>query len=506
VRKGCVKAIVNRNVAGKLWISTSTASRINTEIDMNSPAVTRFFYLKILLISIIVMLMQSCVSTTLSPQKEIPDLPVNFTTPSKHFSVDEAWLNIFTRNAGSTYIEQIVSEAMQNNQNIRSESYTTYLAEQQLIIAKSDFWPSLNTTFSAGRSDSGGNSSGINSLFSLGANLNYEVDVWGALSDAERQAKLTYLSALASLEEAKLQLAGNVLIAYTNASRAEKRVALTEQQVKNSGENLDIIERGYRAGLNESLDVYLARNELNSDISTLASNRQTLLENKRVLERLLGRYPSGDIALKAEIQLPQAKLGLGIPSQVVTRKPALQADWLALLAQDAALAMAHKARFPALSISAGIGNSSGSLSALFSNASAWSLLTNITAPVFNAGRLKAFEKIEFLRLQALEADYLNSVFNTLRDVENAISLEHTLLARFDATNTAKENAEIANQLSFEQYQAGLVSYTTVLEAQARLLTAQNNLIDITTDLIINRIDLHVALGAGANLSTNTEEL
>ena len=299
---------------------------------------------------------------------------------------------------------------------------------------------------------------------------------------------------------------GDVLIAYADASRAKQRVLLAEQQVKNSSDSLDIIERGYQAGLIESLDVYLARNELNSDISSLAENREALVRTTRILERLLGRYPSAELDITLAIQLPESQLGLGIPSDVVTRNPGIKADWLALMAQDASLAIAHKARFPSLNISANIGPSSDKLSDLLSNASAWSLLGNISAPLFNAGRLEANEEIERLTLQSLEASYLNSVLNTLRDVENAVSQEQTLMARFEATRTAKESAEIARQLSFEQYQAGLVSYTTVLDAQERLITAQNQLIDITTDMITNRIELHVSLGAGANFAGTTNEI
>jgi NodT family efflux transporter outer membrane factor (OMF) lipoprotein len=455
------------------------------------------------LVTSAVFFIQGCAISHLDADKQMPELPSKWQTEFTENDIDENWVAVFTDSNTETSLATMIDEALQNNQAIRSGSFNVKVAEQQLLIAESNFWPSLDLGFSANRSKSSGS---ISNRFDLDADLSFELDLWGALSDAEQQAKLNYLSAQASLTESKLQLVGDVLSAYANASRAHQRVLLAAQQVQNSQANLDIIERGYRAGLNESLDVYLARNELNSDISSLAQNRQTLIENKRTLERLLGRYPSGEINVSTELSLPNESLGLGIPSAVITRKPALQASWFALMAQDAELAIAHKARFPSLNISASFGPSSDSISNLLSASSGWSLLGGISAPLFNAGRLQANQEIELLTLKALEESYLDSVFTTLLAVENALSQERTLLARYEATLTAQENAKIANQLSFEQYQLGLVTYTTVLEAQTRLLTAQNNLIDIQTDLIINRIELHVSLGAGANFDANIQTI
>ncbi|GAA6184943.1 efflux transporter outer membrane subunit [Aliiglaciecola sp. NS0011-25] len=448
----------------------------------------------------ILALLHGCASVKLDQDKEIPALPNEWQFQHSANKIDDNWLANFTSDANNQHLTSLLNEAIQANQAIRAQAYSVDIAEQSLTIAKSNFWPSLDASFDASRSRSSGNS------FSLEAQLSYELDIWGALSDAERQAKLNYLQAKAELEEARLQLAGNVIVAYANASRAFQRVELAAQQVQNSTDSLDIIERGYRAGLNESLDVYLARNELNSDKSTLATNQQTLLESVRALERLLGRYPDAKLDVTQVLALPDVDVAVGLPSELVTRKPALQASWLALMAQDATLAIAHKARFPAINLAASVGPSSDSLSDLLSASAGWSLIGSISAPIFNAGKLRANEEIELLTLKSLEEDYLDSVLNALLDVENALSAEASLVERYQATQKAAENAQFANQLSFEQYQAGLITYTTVLEAQARLITAQNNLIDIKTDLIANRVQLHVALGGGMNLYAPIQEL
>lgn len=444
--------------------------------------------------------LHGCSSIKLDQEKEVPALPDEWQFQHNADDVDDNWLANFTSESDNQHLTALLNEAIQANQSIRAQAYVVDIAAQNLTIAKSNFWPALDASFAASRSQSGGNS------FSLEADLSYELDIWGALSDAERQGKLNYLQAKAELEEARLQLAGDVIIAYANASRAHQRTALAAQQVQNSSKILDIIERGYKAGLNESLDVYLARNELNSDKSTLATNQQTLLESVRALERLLGRYPDAKLDVTQVLGLPDVDVAVGLPSELVTRKPALQASWLELMSQDASLAIAHKARFPSINLGASYGPTSDSLSDLLSTSASWSLIGSISAPIFNAGKLKANEEIELLTLKRLEESYLNTVLNALLEVENTLSAEASLVERYQATVKAAENAKFANKLSFEQYQAGLVTYTTVLEAQARLIAAENNLIDIKTDLIANRVQLHVALGGGINLYAPIQEL
>jgi NodT family efflux transporter outer membrane factor (OMF) lipoprotein len=398
----------------------------------------------------------------------------------------------------------MLNEALQNNQSLRQSAYKLAQAGLNVHIAQSDFWPELNTSFEAGRSASPNNASADS--FELSASMTYELDLWGALSDAEKQAKLEYLSARASYEESQLQLIADVLSAYIDVSTAQQRQSLFLERVNASKANLDIIERGYRSGLTESLDVYLARNDLSSDQTSLAEIQQTLRENKHGLERLLGRMPTGAISVSLPLAMPNDEVALGIPSDIMTTKPAIQSQWYSLLAEDAALAIAHKNRFPSVNLRANVGKSSSELSELLSGELAWSLLGGITAPLFNAGRLEALESTQLLEVKSTEQEYIRTVHDAMLSVENALTREGSLLTQYEATEVAAYNAKVAQTLALEQYQSGLVTYTTVLEAQARNINAQNNLITIASQRIINRIQLHVALGGKHRLEVFSPEL
>jgi outer membrane protein TolC len=190
----------------------------------------------------------------------------------------------------------------------------------------------------------------------------------------------------------------------------------------------------------------------------------------------------------------------------VANNPALEAKWLSLLATDAGLAYAHKQRFPSLSLTASLGSSSEELSELMSNGIGWSLLGNITTPLFYAGELKANqEKARLATLQSEQA-YLSALNSTFAQIENGLSKNRSLSLSFAANQASNINATLAEELSFEQYLKGLVSYTTVLEAQTRAFNAKSSMIQSKYQLIENRLQLHVALGGEFELNQSSGSL
>jgi len=335
-------------------------------------------------------------------------------------------------------------------------------------------------------------------------NLTYELDLWGKLSAADQQANLAFMAEQSNLEQSKQRLVVDVVTAWFAIVEADKLLSLYESRVKNSQQNLAIIEAGYNSGLSEALDVYLTRNELNNELTRVSEQRSTKTKLIRQLERLIGTYPEGKLLIDADLPLLASDIPLGLPAELVSRKPALKASWYQLLAKDAGVAYAHKQRFPSFSLTASLGDSSNDIGDLLSGSSlAWSLFGNISAPLFNAGRLAANEEQARLSLKQGEQLYLDDLYNAFSEVENAITQEKNLKNSYQSMLAAQENAKVAATLSFEKYQSGLVNYTTVLDAQSRSFDAQSTLIQIKNRLITNRIQLHFALGGDFTVSDQT---
>jgi len=418
------------------------------------------------------------------------ELPDNWGEQYQATPVVNNWLSYID----NPQVHSLVNKALERNFELKQAAYEVAIAEQSLINTGSALWPSLELSLDANRRKTTDPETYTNST-SLSADLRYELDVWGKLSDSKQRDNLLFLSEKANYQQARQNLVSEVVLAWFNVIAANNLLALYEQRARNSQQNLEIIESGYLSGLNEALDVYLARNELNNELTRVSEQRATQAVNIRMLERLVGDYPGAELIVDEKLPLLQSDFSLGVPSELITRKPGLQANWYRLLAQDSALAYAHKQRFPSLNITASIGDSADELSNLFSGTGlAWSLAGGVVAPIFDAGRLKSNEEIAKLRLQQTEKAYLDGLFEAFEQVENAITQEQSLKQRYETMLTAQENAMTAETLSFEQYQSGLVNYTTVLDAQSRSFDAQSTVIQIKKLLIANRIKLYLALG------------
>jgi len=450
---------------------------------------TRRFRPLLPLLSSLLLLACSSSSEIDEKLKELP-LPDNWQESTQALTVEHNWL----AQLNNPQVQRLVDKALAANHQFAMQAYALDISAQQLIVSGSQLWPELDLSFRTGRNKDNQTGSYSNSN-SVNLNLSYEVDLWGKLSDADRRNNYNYLAQQATLNQYEQQLVVDVVTTWFRVIEAQKLLTLYQSRVENSRQNLAIIESGYSAGLTEALDVYLTRNDLNTELTRVSEQETLKTKVIRQLERLIGEYPKGELLVNADLPLLTNDIPVGLPSELISRKPELKASWYQLLSQDAALAYAHKQRFPSIVLSGSVGDSSADMGDLLSGSSlAWSLLGGITAPIFNAGRLEANEETARIELKQGEQLYLDTLYNAFSDVENAITTESSLKLNYYTMLAAQENAKVASTLSFEQYQSGLVSYTTVLDAQKRFFEAQSTLIKIKNQLIANRINLHFSLG------------
>jgi multidrug efflux system outer membrane protein len=431
-------------------------------------------------------------SSTSEVDKKLKGLPLpqNWYDSKQALTVEHNWLS----QLDNPQVHQLVKKAFAVNHQFAMQAYALEISEQQLIVSGSQLLPELDLVFRSGRNKNNQTGSYANSN-SVNLNLSYEIDLWDKLSDADRLSNYNYLAQKSSFEQYKQQLVVNVVTTWFSVIEAEKLLALYRSRVENSQQNLAIIEASYSSGLTPALDVYLTRNDLNNELTRVSEQETVKIKLIRQLERLIGEYPKGELLVNANLPLLTNDIPVGLPSELISRKPGLKASWYQLLSQNAALAYAHKQRFPSIVLSGSLGDANADIGDLLSGSSlAWSLLGNVSAPIFNAGRLKTNEEKARLALKQGEQLYLDSLYGAFSDVENAITTEKSLKQRYYTMSAAQVNAKIAATLSFEQYQSGLVSYTTVLEAQKRSFEAQTTLIKIKNQLVANRINLHFSLG------------
>lgn len=440
------------------------------------------------------LVLAGCAVSAISPEVTERDLPESWRGVAGYDAVSDGWL----AQLGDTALSGVVDAAMERNYQLAQLAADVEAAQQAVTISGAPLLPELSLAFNPSRRRVISNQFGItrtSSNFELGLDLAWEADVWGKLRDIEKQANLNLLAAQARYADNRNNLAARVARAWFNIAGAGELLALLRERLANLEEDLDIIESAYNQGLTGALDVYLARATVDRERARNAAQEQALTENRVALQLLLGDYPDGELETVESLPLIDMPIPAGLPSELVSRRPDLQQAWASLLAADAAVAIAHKQRFPRIALVASGNDVSSDLNSLLDGtALAWSVLGNLTQPLFNSGRLKAQEQQARARLVQVENQYLERLYQAFSEVENALSRNRSLQTRYRVTLAAENNAVAGLTLAFEQYQRGLVPYTTVLEAQRRAFDIQSGVIDLRNQLLQNRITLYLALG------------
>ena len=337
-------------------------------------------------------------------------------------------------------------------EGLSAEEKGLAIAKERIVVADASDLPELSLVLNQSRRKTVTNTSSYNNTADINLRLSYELDLWGKLSDEQAKAQLNYASELAQYQQTELTLVADVSKAYFALVEAKSLLNLYQERAKNLQNNLEMIQSSYRLGLTDALDVYLTQNNVSSELARVAEQQQQVSDKSRVLELLLGEYPDANIASDVELMTLNTELHQGLPSDILTRRADIMSSWYDLLATDASLAIAHKQRFPEISLTATSGDSSNELGDLLDGGSlAWSLIGNLTMPLFNAGRLASLEEQARLAVVQKEQLYLQQVYQAFSDVENNLENANTLKKRFQHYKKAKDNAISAEKISFDQY-------------------------------------------------------
>jgi multidrug efflux system outer membrane protein len=443
------------------------------------------------------MLLGGCSQSAIAPETHSPAVPSAWQRGGDTGAPKANWLKDFD----NTELLSFVDEAVTNNYSLHQERARLYQAEQAVVRMRADRFPTLNLTVDAQRR--GADGSTITESTGVAIEGRWEVDLWGRLSKEQQASQLAYAAQQVSLQSAERDLAGKTAATFFQVLEAQQLLGVATRRLENATQTQDIVASGYRQGLNDALDLYLAKNQVERQEANYAQKGQVVSEAVADLQLLLARYPDGNLTVSQELPLLSGPVPAGLPSELLTRRPDVQQAWLNLLAADASLAAAHKSRFPSLSLVGSTGMASAAISDfLTGDISVWSVSGGLTQPVFNAGRLRAIEEQALAEVQRAEQQYLELVYSAFADVENAISRSASLRSRYESFLDAEKNSSAALNLAMEQYQRGLVTYTTVLESQRQAFDAETTVVELKNLLLQNRINLYLALGGEFSTETN----
>ena len=405
-----------------------------------------------------------------------------------------------------------IDEALSSNASLQQSLITLRKAQVAIDSAKADRNLNVDASISASKSEttnsSASTSSNTNSSTSFNSssqsynasmNVSWELDLWQKISDGISAANLDAASARASYQSARDSLVANVVRSYIDVLTQQQLLNIEQSRLTVLENNEAVILKRYSTGLGSLDDLDTARTSSANTRATIAQYENALLTAKRTLAVLLGRQNQSLNELNTQVNFPDVLLPLTtLPKQDLARRPDLQAAFYALKATEFEVDVAYKALLPSISLSASLSdNASTPSQALFTNP-LWSLLGQMTAPLFQGGALRA--QIEDAKLTSANAwwQYRETLLTAVQETQNALDSETALSARISHTNVALANAERSVSTIEGQYRQGLADILDLLSVYETRFNLQAHAVELHAQKLQNRIDLGLALGLGVS--------
>jgi NodT family efflux transporter outer membrane factor (OMF) lipoprotein len=411
---------------------------------------------------------------------------------------------------GDTQLAELIELALAQNNDLRAAAYRVDRVAAAGRIASADLKPTVGIGLGAQRQEQvfvglpipGAPDvlSSTSTQFSLTLETSWEADLWGRLRAGARAALAEVQASQADLHGARLSLSGQTAKLWFAVAEAQQQLDLTRESVTSFSTSAELVRSRYESGVRPSIDLRLALSNQYGAEALVAVAESGLDGALRQLETLLGRYPSATLLDRFSVdRLPDLPppVPVGLPSELVSRRPDLVAAERRLTATDQRLLVARRSRYPRLALTARGGSVSDQLGDLLDgDFGVWALIGNLTAPLFQGGRLKAgVEQAEATGNEAL-ALYAGQVLRAYAEVETALAAEQRLRVQESRLRETAEQLEGARSLAETRYSRGVGDYLTVLESQTRALNARIAWIRVRRELLTNRVDLHLALGGG----------
>lgn len=426
-----------------------------------------------------------------------PDFQLSMT------AANVSWFDLFQ----DTVLKQLVITAIDNNRDVRVAAATVQEYQADLQQATASLLPAFTITGQSGRlKESFGSSFTIppqNYIEALG-NVSWELDFWGRLRNARAEARGNLLAQEASRRNVLLTLVSDVVAAYLQLRESDLDLEIAQQTLASRQETYRLAQAKYNRGAIAELDVRQFEGDVGDAAASVAVYEKQVAQTENALSLLLGR-PSGPIPRGRPLNevLSAVELPVGIPTQLLTRRPDVQQAAAQLRAATAGVGAALDARLPTFSITGDWGFENFSATHyipsgpfIAPNNQVYQIFAGVSIPVFDFGALAGAQRAAAARADEARNAYEQSVLAAFRDVNNELTEVRTDRQQAVALQTEVQALRVAYHLSVDRYNAGYAPYLDVLTAQRSLFAAEQSMVSAEYQALVGVVNLYQALGGG----------
>jgi NodT family efflux transporter outer membrane factor (OMF) lipoprotein len=331
--------------------------------------------------------------------------------------------------------------------------------------------------------------------FVLSLSVSYEADLFGRVQRGIEGARASAEQSQADLENARLLLTADLATAYFNLRATDIEIDVVARSLNLQRRVLELATARHDLGATSGLDLAQQQALVDSTLTQIEILNRQRAQFEHAIATLSGTpAPSFSLAPRADRPAPPS-IPVGIPSDVLERRPDVAAAERAMAAANAQLGVASAAYFPSITLNGAFGEESRNLSSLLSASSIlWSFGASLTQPLFDGGRIQA--NIEGARAgyDASVANYRRVVLNSMQEVQDGISGMAALERAHAQAVTAVESASKVLDLATIRYEGGIATSLDVITAQQSLLTAERQAAQLLGQRLLVSVFLTKALG------------
>lgn len=446
---------------------------------------------------------------SLAPDYQVPNVPVaaQYRTTGPWSSAQPAdqlhrgdWWRIY----GDAQLDALQAQLLANNPDLSAA--VSHYAQAQAYVAQveSGLYPTLKAFGNPQRdrqSDrrplrSATGPSDYNSV-TFGAQVDYDVDLWGRVRDAVASGKDEAQAQKADLASVQLSLQVQLTDSYIQLRGLDQQTQLLQQTADAFAKALNLTQGLHNGGIVSGLDVSRARTQLSSAKSQLSQNlaQRALIEH--AIAALVGVSASTFVIAPQTAAITLPTVPVGLPSTLLQRRPDIAAAERRVAAANAKIGVARAAYYPSIVLSAQGGVQSDQYAGLLSASNFfWAVGPNLVQYIFDGGKRRADLDAAKAATSEAGARYRSVVLGAFRQVEDNLSLISDLGTALVDQHDAADAAQHSEDLALERYKQGAVGYLDVVQAQTAALDAQRSVLVLQTRQLSANVQLVRALGGG----------
>ena len=403
-------------------------------------------------------------------------------------------------------LNDLIEQALKANPDLEVAQASLRVAWETLYAQQGAFFPSVQANFNPTRQKTAGvlssplaNGNYTYSLHTAQVAVGYVPDVFGGTRRQVESLKAQADSQRFQLEATYLTLTSNVVAAAVQEAALRGQIAATKQIIDIQSQSLELLKRQYDLGQIASGDVAAQEAALAQVQATLPPLEKQLAQQRDLLARLAGRFPSESLVEEFELsalQLPQ-ELPVTLPSKLVEQRPDVRSAEEQLHAASAEIGVSIANRLPNITLSADAGSSATAINQLFTPGTGfWALAANLTQPIFQGGTLLHRQRAAEAAYDQAAAQYRSVVLTAFQNVADTLHAIKSDADALKAAVAAEHAAAKSLAIARTQLELGQISYLLLLNAEQTYQQAMINLVQALANRYADTAALFQALGGG----------